>query len=222
MATDNDLAALLPDPPPPRPARREAAIAEAMRRFDGEEPSRSETARPKSAPTWWRQPPLAALASIALVVTISLPVWWLQRDRISEVVPQRPTATAAAPGAAPPAGERNSSLPTPQAAPAAPESSLSAPAGPVSVSSPTTGVDEARLEDAPTPAQERASAVGYAAQRQLAPAPAVKVVGYLRPNHGGHFLNGLFHRRFPKSTIQQVRAPADKTPLELLVLEHAP
>ena len=119
MATDNDLAALLPDPPPPKPARREAAIAEAMRRFDGETPSKPATSRPKPAPAWWRQPQLAALASIALVVTISLPVWWLQRDKIAEVVPQRPTTGQVAPSVAPVAETPAPQLaPTPSASPA--------------------------------------------------------------------------------------------------------
>src|SRR5687768_1494574 len=106
MATDNDLAALLPDPPPPRPARREAAIAEALRRFDGGEPAPPAPAgiRPPSAPEWWRRPQLAALASMALVAMIGLPVWWLQKDQLTEVVPQPPVAQVsqgAAPGVEP-------------------------------------------------------------------------------------------------------------------------
>jgi hypothetical protein len=129
MATDNDLAALMPDPRRRGRRAREAAIAEAMRRFDGEPPSPPPiTDRPKPALPWWRQPQLAALASIALVVTISVPVWWFQRIRLAEVLPPRP---AAAPDADLDA-QRRSGVDKARsvASPAAPESALDAPAGP--------------------------------------------------------------------------------------------
>ena len=35
MAVEKDQSAWLPEPPPPRPARRDAAIDAALRRFDG-------------------------------------------------------------------------------------------------------------------------------------------------------------------------------------------
>ena len=86
MAIDDDLSALLPKPPPPRPARREAAIEAALRRFDGEEvPRRAAAVRPGRASGGWR-PQAAALASIALIITISVPIWWSQRERIDEVL----------------------------------------------------------------------------------------------------------------------------------------
>ena len=51
MAVEQDQAGLLPEPPPPRPARRDAAIDAALRKFDGvEEPALA--ARERPAPGW--------------------------------------------------------------------------------------------------------------------------------------------------------------------------
>lgn len=96
MAIDNDLSALLPESPPPRPARREAAIEEALRRFDGRGPQ-TPPAPVKARPTWgrdgWGRPQIAALASVALVVLVSVPIWWAERDRL---VPNAPEVAAPA------------------------------------------------------------------------------------------------------------------------------
>jgi hypothetical protein len=85
MATDDDIGAVLPDPPPPRPARREQAIGEAMRRFDGAGAAPPLGARqfdtdraavsPRLSRGWIGRPQLAALAGVALVVSIGQPVW---------------------------------------------------------------------------------------------------------------------------------------------------
>jgi hypothetical protein len=77
MAGDEDLAALLPDPPPPRPDRRETAIGAALRRFDGiEEPAPTQGPAAAQRPSWKRpsRGQLGAFASIALVAAIGLPV----------------------------------------------------------------------------------------------------------------------------------------------------
>lgn len=170
MATDNDLMALLPNPPPPRPARREAAIAEAMRRFDGKEPSRPTAARPEPAP-WWRQPQLAALASIALVVTIGLPIMWQEKERIAEVVPRPPPSAQASPIAASGPEMR---------APGQPAAPAANSAGPEATSSPT--VDQAIQENGtaaslaqdvtPSRAPAAPDMTGYAAPPPPAPPPA--------------------------------------------------
>src|SRR5690242_14580311 len=94
MAIDDDLSALLPDAPPPRPARREAAIGEALRRFDGE-PAPARPGRAAPARTGWGRPQVVALASVALVVLVSVPVWWAERDRIVPQAPPRAAATTA-------------------------------------------------------------------------------------------------------------------------------
>jgi hypothetical protein len=72
MDPDRDLAASLPDAPPPRPDRREAAIAEALRRFDGGSERPPAPATP--APRRFGRPQLAMLATALLVVAVGLPV----------------------------------------------------------------------------------------------------------------------------------------------------
>lgn len=75
----DDLARALPDPPPPRPARRAEAIASAIERFDrhDDEPrSATTTPPPRSSRRWWRtgRAQVAALASAALVVLVAVPL----------------------------------------------------------------------------------------------------------------------------------------------------
>jgi hypothetical protein len=69
---DKDQPAWLPEPPPPRPARRDAAIEAALRRFDGED---SATADPERGPSWasTHRPQLAMLVSAMLLVVIGVP-----------------------------------------------------------------------------------------------------------------------------------------------------
>lgn len=77
MIGDDDIRALLPDPPPPAPKRREAAIGEAMARFDGKAPP-ARALRPAATP-WWKQmqrPQAGLLAAAALVVAVGLPLAW--------------------------------------------------------------------------------------------------------------------------------------------------
>jgi tetratricopeptide (TPR) repeat protein len=80
MAIHDDIAASLPDPPPPAPARRAAAIEQALRRFDGaaQHAAPAPSDRPQSKP--WLSPSgrryAGALASIALVALIGAPLAW--------------------------------------------------------------------------------------------------------------------------------------------------
>ncbi len=81
MAGDDDLKALLPEPPPPAPKRREAAIAEALARFDGT-PAPQVRLRAEKA-SWWKmlqRPQAGLLATAALVAAISLPFAWTTLD----------------------------------------------------------------------------------------------------------------------------------------------
>ena len=88
---DDDIAAALPRPPLPAPARREAAIAEALRRFDGAGPAPAgEGRRGPPASAWWpvaRRPQAGALAGAFLVALVALPFVWTAFDRS---VPDRP------------------------------------------------------------------------------------------------------------------------------------
>ncbi|MHA0316969.1 tetratricopeptide repeat protein [Sphingomonas melonis] len=167
---DDDLARQLPDPPPPRPAARRAALDAAMARFDGvEAPTRS--TRPPPARAGWRlRPgPVGALASIALVAVVGIPMALDHRDVPSEVARQRPKGDArperivANRGMpAPPSAVKAEATPTPaapvrratdtqeDAAPPPPASApVSAPA-PVSSVAPAP-VPEAVMEPAPPP-----------------------------------------------------------------------
>ncbi len=109
MASDDDIARLLPEPPPPRPARREASIAEALRRFDGvEEPPPVSAPRPSR----WKglgRPQLGALVSAALIALIGAPAAWMSlHDRFPGAGTSSTTnasdAMVAAPAVAPATG----------------------------------------------------------------------------------------------------------------------
>ena len=138
MAPDDDIAAALPDPPPPRSARREVAIGEAMRRFDaagdgpalGARPFDTDRAAvsPKPRRGWSGRPQFAALAGVALVVSIGLPVWISGDHGLSPppaapaAPPEAPDSTKAAADQATPPAERKSAAsalfpPEPQATP---------------------------------------------------------------------------------------------------------
>lgn len=90
MTGDDDLKALLPEPPPPAPKRREAAIAEGLARFDGAA-APTAASRPVRA-SWWTnlgRPQAGLLATAALVAAISLPFAWTTLDHISPAADER-------------------------------------------------------------------------------------------------------------------------------------
>lgn len=99
---------LLPDPPPPRPDRREEAIKAALRRFDsGEAASVAPTqVRPKPTGGWWsrsRQPQFAMAMSLALIVVIGVPATWIAlRNGATSNAPTQYQAPAPASRYAPP------------------------------------------------------------------------------------------------------------------------
>lgn len=86
MAGDRDLSSLLPDAPPPRPARRAAAIETALRRFDGIPDPPAAAAVPTLArPGWWQRfggPQTGAVVAILLAAIVALPIWVSERDRL--------------------------------------------------------------------------------------------------------------------------------------------
>ncbi|HEX8444311.1 MAG TPA: tetratricopeptide repeat protein [Allosphingosinicella sp.] len=192
MGLDPDLSAMLPEPPPPRPAHRETAIETALARFDSVGDLKLDMAEPRvDRPARWgariRRPHVAALATVALVAAVGLPMWLEPGDPwspaaqevggpatadISEpgaVQPSAPSATAAdvAPAPAPEA----SSLPTVLADQGVDRPSSRAktsPAADSASSSPTMGIA------APAPsASARINQAESAAQfAQAAPAPS--------------------------------------------------
>lgn len=121
MADERDLASMLPDAPPPRPAARTAAIDAALRRFDGEavEPPRPAPApAPRPGWRWWQ--PVGALASVALVAALSFPLWRSEQSKLVPPSLDLPAAPEATPSGAarmePAAADRAPALdaPTPE------------------------------------------------------------------------------------------------------------
>lgn len=133
MAGDDDLSALLPEPPPPRNARRDAAIEAAMLRFDGGEPAAvAAPSRPARSTSRWSligRPQFGALLTAALVGVIVVPIWLSNGDQLTpKSQPTRPAAQEAVPGASPampspaaqPSGVRTARADTPIAHPSSP------------------------------------------------------------------------------------------------------
>jgi hypothetical protein len=134
VSADDQILAALPEPPPPRPDRRQMAIEEAMRTFDGVE-ARADQPRAASVRTPLRtllaRPQVAAFATVLLVALVSVPVWlsiYGPRERpaaeeaASPARRARPPATqlAAAPiPALPPVGMPGAGAMTPPVAPLA-------------------------------------------------------------------------------------------------------
>ena len=74
MAVEKDPAGWLPEPPPPRPARRDAAIGAALRRFDGvDEPVPVFNQSPQRSWTQRHRPQLGVAMTAALLVVIGIP-----------------------------------------------------------------------------------------------------------------------------------------------------
>ena len=95
---------LVPDPPPPRPAARDEAIAAAMRRFDGiEEPAPARSEHPRPTGSWLRKPQFATAMSLGLIAIIGGPLTWMA-VRNGALEPPREAAAppaASSPSAAP-------------------------------------------------------------------------------------------------------------------------
>jgi len=76
--TNEDDRLSLPQPPPPAPARREAAIAAAMRRFDAGDAVADASEVPTSRPhrSIFRRPQIGILVAASLVAVIGAPLAW--------------------------------------------------------------------------------------------------------------------------------------------------
>lgn len=182
---DEDLTRSIPDAPPPRPAARDAAIAAAIARFDGlPPPSDARAARPRGRVNRGRSwsGAAGALASVALVVAVALPVALRQPDREEVASPIRQSRDVVDPD--PPAEiARPDRAADPQPARAAP---TSRPGEDVSVTSrasrpdvPATAFDEPTAEaaapalSAPPPPTSPPPAPASAAELALVPPSAV-------------------------------------------------
>mgnify|MGYP003582293300 CR=1 FL=1 len=83
MAGERNTPFSLPDPPPPAPARREAAVEAALRRFDGAEQGAPPVGTGKDAR--WRhlldRPYLGSALALSLLALVVLPVAWMNMPR---------------------------------------------------------------------------------------------------------------------------------------------
>ena len=116
MAIDSDNQLSLPDPPPPRPAARKAAIDAALRKFDGVEERPVERHRPK----WlgWDRRAFGALATAAVVAVVSVPLALDALRDMPQPQPQAPPPVVAdVPGSEPQAPAIADQLASPERAP---------------------------------------------------------------------------------------------------------
>jgi hypothetical protein len=115
-----DDSALVPKPPPPRPAGRDAAILAALRRFDGDEAPAPEPV--KARPSWIGRPQLAWAMTACLVAVIGLPTAFIvMRDGNSPIFqasPPRPAVESRREGAVPNSTAFEASPAQPTVAPA--------------------------------------------------------------------------------------------------------
>ena len=145
-------APLVPDPPPPRPARRDAAIDAAMRRFDGaEDPPRTASDKPRRS--WAGRPQLAWAMTAGLVAIIGLPTAFLvMRDGNSPIFQASPPSSGGAEAHREDMTQNVVAVATPSPEPSAP------PAKP-----PVTSVIPARPQsDARVPAAKQADELAAA------------------------------------------------------------
>jgi hypothetical protein len=160
MADDGDLARLLPDSPPPRPDARDAAIAAAMRRFDGL-PDPAPVAAPDRRPARWVSgKQIGAFATIVLVAGISLSIalnrpGGLQPGRVEPPTVTVPRSSAPdRPDAPKPTATDAAEEPTPAVKPEPPAQKPVAPAAPVVSASepdPRVAADQAPSASPPPP-----------------------------------------------------------------------
>lgn len=192
MAEAEDLGRRLPAAPPPSPARREAAIEAALRRFDGAAASRPATPE-RLRPRWWaNRPQLGALVAACLLLAVGLPLAIrTENERMNRGAPSKiagagdgagpaPTAPAAPSPGDEPARLEKAEPPPP--APSEPETALEesaapvppapAPARPAPAEAMADSVPAAPLAPAPQEARE-AAAASAAAPPAPPPPPAM-------------------------------------------------
>lgn len=151
---DEELSALLPEPPPPRNARRDAAIEAAMLRFDGVETTAAPPSRVEKPARWslFARPQVGALLTAALVGVIAVPIWLANGDHLTPRPPARPAAEPTAPVEAPsaqpsPVSRQGAEPALPAAGPSSPGAKNSQPARTV------TRIESENLEELPAPAE---------------------------------------------------------------------
>ena len=171
MHVDDDLSAALPQAPPPNPVRRDAAIAVAMRRFDGEDAAPAPGRTERAGTPWWSgiaRPQVAALAAVTIVALVGLPVLMSGSPRLGDA-PRRSATEASSPiSTASSVADRP--LPPPRAvAPSTPEPPIVADSAPPPVVKPQARAESVAGYAAPPPP----AAIAQAAAPPPPPAPVV-------------------------------------------------
>jgi tetratricopeptide (TPR) repeat protein len=145
MAIDDDIAAQIPEPPLPAPLRRQAAIAEALRRFDGARGGEPVAAGPPVVPApWWvriGRPQAGALVTAGLVALFGVPAAWLSLSHRPMPVSQIQLASA-------PMADLAARQPLPRVQPEAPPVAPPAvvrPAAPAAIPQPAPAVSSGLL-----------------------------------------------------------------------------
>jgi hypothetical protein len=166
MAGEEDQSTWLPKPPPPRPARRDAAIDAALRKFDGEKEAPEPVRERRERRSWTRRPQFAVAVSAMLLLIIGIPAALVGiRNAPHSVERSSPPAVQYAP-AAPPAAAR---LPAPVATTDVAQTPASPPVAPAKPASPSSNSAEAKVS-APT---ETLAAEPPMVAAPPAPAPVV-------------------------------------------------
>jgi hypothetical protein len=166
---DDNIALSLPQPPPPMPARREAAIDEALRRFDaaGEPPPvatgrRLSGRKPEPWGTRISRTQAGVLVSAALVALIGVPAVWMSVSHQSATVGQK-TLASAADGPA----MLDSVAPEPLAQPSPPPAVLADEEAKASAASPPAPAMELAQNDAaPPPVSQMRAEKGFLARSE--------------------------------------------------------
>lgn len=175
MSGDDDRLTL-PQPPPPAPARREAAIDAALRRFDGgEAPARTPPVRPAG---WWtrHRGQLGAPIAIGLIALVFGPTAWMTANRWSTIAEQPPVAERARHAESADALAKPEPVPTtPPSAPIEPARAPRPEAATVSPTESAVVADHAAIgADAPAAEEQEFAKAQSLEQRRapMAPPPA--------------------------------------------------
>ncbi len=154
MPIEDDLSVSLPKPPPPNPARREAAIDAALRRFDGTEEGPADLPR-TPPPLWWtrlRQPQFGMALSVVIVAAIGLPAALIAiRDRSPAVVreiPAQPVSGTPQQAVPPRADASSDTQRAPSPAPPIAQAPPAAPTTPPDHSQVSDKLEELKNDDA--------------------------------------------------------------------------
>jgi len=160
MPADNE-SVLLPEPPPPRPAARDAAIETAMRRFDGVADQSASGSKPRAA--WTRRPQFQLAIAASLVLAIGLPATLISIRDHGGIPGTTPRPAAEAPAQMGPSAPSAAFIPEkPEAVPAEPK-----PAPPAAIRAPEP---QAPAVNSPAPPAPLAEREGSAERDEIAPA----------------------------------------------------